>query len=86
LNITINVKPIDKNIKALYDLCFLNPKHKLVIPIVREKAKNNHSISSVTKSDKPITGKTTTIKGKREQWIAHNKAAINPTLSNLLGE
>ena len=83
LPITINTKPEAKNIKALYDLCLLYPKHKLNNPINNDKAKNIHSNVSFTIIDKPKIGKTKIINGIAEQWIAHTSELMKPIFSKL---
>jgi hypothetical protein len=49
--------------KAFKDLCFLYPKHKLVIPNNKEAERNTHSKVSDTNKDRLNIGKTTTAKG-----------------------
>jgi hypothetical protein len=51
------VKPVANNDRAFNDLCFLNPKHKLVSPITRDTDSRIHSNISVEIKDSPIIGK-----------------------------
>ena len=64
LPITRRVKPIPRKEKALRDLCFLKPKHKLITPKIAETIKSSHSNSSVASIDKPKIGSNVTINGQ----------------------
>jgi hypothetical protein len=83
LPITINARPDASNGKALNDLCFLYPKHKLVIPNNKEAERKAHSNVSDTNRDKLRTGNTTIIKGMIVQWKAQIMEATAPILSSL---
>ena len=83
LPITRSVNPIPRNENALNDLCFLNPKHKLVTPNIAEIIRRIHSNSSVANNDKPKIGNNVMINGIIIQCIAQVILAIIPALSNI---
>jgi hypothetical protein len=65
--ITRRENPIPAYEKAMYDLCFLNPKHKLTRFNINEADKNSHSNVSVANKLTPTIGKKIIINGMIEQ-------------------
>lgn len=70
--------------KALYDLCFLKPKHKLLIPSIAENESIAHSKYSVTKRDNPKIGIKVITNGITKQWTAQVRLENIPILSIIL--
>jgi hypothetical protein len=83
LPITKKVSPIPRKENAVNDLCFLKPKHKLVIPNIAEIIRRIHSNSSVANKDNPKIGNNVITKGIIIQCTAQVILAIIPALSNI---
>jgi hypothetical protein len=75
--------PIAKRDKALNDLCFLYPKHKLERPNTKDVANINHSNFSWVNNDILNTGNNINTIGKIVQCIAHSIDENIPSLSSL---
>lgn len=72
------------NDKALNDLCFLYPKHKLVRHRIKDTTRKIHSNNSVANKLILKIGNNTTKTGKNVQCNTHNDDAAMPTLSKFI--